>query len=67
MNVSNEGVMYQSWAGVARTRPGSNGSAGVTAGGKESQLLPIPHFKQLHSCRMRQGASSIGGGVISKA
>ena len=56
--------MYQSWGGIAVIRPGGNGSAGVTTGGKESQLLSTPHLKQLHSCRMRQGVSSNGDGVI---
>lgn len=41
---------------------GSYGSAGVTTVGKESQLLPTPHFKQLHSHRMKQHASSISIG-----
>ena len=41
---------------------GGYGSAGVTTVGKESQLLPTPHFKQLHSHRMKQHASSISIG-----
>lgn len=55
-------VMFHSRAGAASTRPGGNGSAGVPTGSKESQLLPAPHLKQLHSCRMRWRASATGDG-----
>lgn len=59
-------VMYHGWAEAAGTRPAGSGSAGVTVG-KGNQLLPTPHFKQVHSCKMKQGTSSIRDGVISQA
>ena len=59
-------VMHHSWAMAAITKPGGSGFPRVTTVGKESQLLALPHFKQLHSCRMRQGIFSIRDGVISQ-
>lgn len=40
VNVSN-GV-YQSWGGIAVTRPGGSGSAGVTTGSKEPTVAHTP-------------------------
>lgn len=54
--------MHHGWAEADNTRLAGSGSAGVTTVCKENQLLPTPHFKQLHSCRVRQGTSSIGMG-----
>lgn len=51
------------WA--AGTRPGGSGSAGVATVGKEYQLLPMPHFKQLHSCRIAGNLLYQGWGHFS--
>lgn len=37
----------------------------VTKVGKESHLLPTPHFHQLCSCRTRQGVAHQGWGHFS--
>lgn len=58
--------MHHGWDEAAGIRPAGSGSAGVMVG-KGNQLLSTPHFKQVHSCRMRQEMSSIRDGVISQA